>query len=53
MKVPKIHLSRKLMLILGGVLVTLGGTGAAAVYIGADKLLGTSYAELNGLSVPK
>ncbi|MBU0834995.1 MAG: hypothetical protein KKH33_21735, partial [Alphaproteobacteria bacterium] len=37
------------MLILGGVLVTLGGTGAAAVYIGADKLLGPSYAELNGL----
>ena len=49
MKVPKIHLSRKLMLVLGGVLVTLGGTGAAAVYIGADKLLGPSYAELNGL----
>lgn len=49
MKVPKIHLSRKLMLILGGVLVTLGGTGAAAVYIGADTLLGPSYAELNGL----
>lgn len=49
MKVPKIHLSRKLMLILGGVFVTLGGTGAAAVYIGADKLLGPSYAELNGL----
>jgi hypothetical protein len=48
-KVPKIHLSRKLMLIVGGVLVTLGGTGAAAVYIGADKLLGPSYAELNGL----
>jgi hypothetical protein len=48
-KVPKIHLSRKLMLVLGGVLVTLGGTGAAAVYIGADKLLGPSYAELNGL----
>jgi hypothetical protein len=48
-KVPKIHLSRKLMLILGGFLVTLGGTGAAAVYIGADKLLGPSYAELNGL----
>lgn len=49
MKVPKIHLSRKLMLIVGGVLVALGGTGAAAVYIGADKLLGPSYAELNGL----
>lgn len=49
MKVPKIHLSRKLMLIAGGVLVSLGGTGAAAVYIGADKLLGPSYADLNGL----
>lgn len=49
MKVPKIHLSRKLMLIAGGILVTLGGTGAAAVYIGTDKLLGPSYAELNGL----
>ncbi len=48
-KVPKIHLSRKLVLIVGGVLVLCGGTGGAAVYIGADTLLGPSYAELNGL----
>ena len=49
MKVPKLHLSRKLVLIVGGVLVLCGGTGGAAVYIGADTLLGPSYAELNGL----
>jgi hypothetical protein len=48
-KVPKIHLSRKLVLIVGGVLVLCGGTGGAAVYIGADTLLGPSYAQLNGL----
>jgi hypothetical protein len=48
-KGPKIHLSRKLVLIFGGVLVLCGGTGAAAVFIGADTLLGPSYAELNGL----
>jgi hypothetical protein len=29
--------------------VLCGGTGGAAVYIGADTLLGPSYAELNGL----
>ncbi|EHS49956.1 hypothetical protein PDO_2880 [Rhizobium sp. PDO1-076] len=49
MKGPKIHISRKLVLIFGGVLVLCGGTGAAAVFIGADTLLGPSYAELNGL----
>lgn len=49
MKGPKIHFSRKLVLIFGGVLVLCGGTGAAAVFIGADTLLGPSYAELNGL----
>jgi hypothetical protein len=48
-KVPKLHLSRKLVLIVGGALVLCGGTGGAAVYIGADTLLGPSYAELNGL----
>jgi hypothetical protein len=48
-KVPKIHLSRKLVLIVGGIMVLCGGTGGAAVYIGADTLLGPSYAELNGL----
>ncbi len=37
MKVPKLHLSRKLVLIVGGVLVLCGGTGGAAVYIGPTR----------------
>ena len=49
MKGFKIRLSRTFLLIIGGVTVLGGGSGAAAVYIGADKLLGPSYASLNGL----
>ncbi|HCL66556.1 MAG TPA: hypothetical protein DIC56_17310 [Rhizobium sp.] len=45
----KILPSRKLALILGGLLVLCGATGAGAVYIGADKLLGPSYRDTNGL----
>ncbi|MCL6706484.1 hypothetical protein M8R20_05695 [Pseudomonas sp. R2.Fl] len=45
----KIRVSRKLLVIFGGVVVLSGGTGAAAVYVGADQLLGPSYAEINGL----
>jgi hypothetical protein len=45
----KIRLSRTLVLVLGGVVVLGGGSGAVALYIGADKLLGPSYAEINGL----
>jgi hypothetical protein len=45
----KIRFSRKLLVIFGGFVVLSGGTGAAAVYVGADQLLGASYAELNGL----
>ncbi|MCF6367884.1 hypothetical protein [Rhizobium halophilum] len=49
MKGFKIRLSRTFLLIIGGVTVLGGGSGAAAVYIGADKLLGPSYADINGL----
>lgn len=45
----KILPSRKLALVLGGVLVLCGATGAGAVYVGADKLLGPSYRDINGL----
>lgn len=47
---PKIRLSKKLGIILGSVVVLSGTTGAAAVYIGADTLLGPSYDKLNGLA---
>lgn len=41
--------SRKLALVVGGVLVFCGATGSAAVYIGAEKLLGPSFRGQNGL----
>jgi hypothetical protein len=46
----KIRLSKKFVLILGGGLLLCGASGAAAVLIGADKILGPSYSDLNGLS---
>lgn len=49
MKGVKIRLSRTLVLVLGGVVLLGGGSGALALYIGADKLLGPSYLEINGL----
>ncbi|MCM2475782.1 hypothetical protein HGO38_20105 [Rhizobium sp. CG5] len=45
----KFRLSRKLILISGGVLVLLGGTGAAAVFIGTEAILGPPYEKINGL----
>jgi hypothetical protein len=38
--VPKIRFSKKLVLIVVGIFALLGGTGAAAIYIGSDKILG-------------
>ncbi len=40
--------SRKLALVFGGVLVFCGATGSAAVYIGAEKLLGPTFRGANG-----
>jgi hypothetical protein len=40
--------SKKLILIMSGIVVLGGGSGAAAVFVGADKLLGPSYLEMNG-----
>jgi hypothetical protein len=36
---PKIRFSRKMLLLTVGILALLGGTGAAALYAGADKLI--------------
>jgi hypothetical protein len=44
----KVRLSKKFVLILGGGLVLCGASGAAAVLLGTDKILGPSYLELNG-----
>ena len=49
MKGFKIRLSRTFLLIIGGVTILGGGSGVAAVFIGADKLLGPSYSSINGL----
>ncbi|MGK6311806.1 hypothetical protein [Neorhizobium sp. DT-125] len=49
MKGPRFRFSRTLVLIMGGIVVFGGGSGAAAVIIGTDKILGPSYRELNGL----
>ncbi len=40
--------SRKLALVFGGILVFCGATGSAAVYIGAEKLLGSTFRGANG-----
>ena len=45
----KFRLSKKVVAVTVGVLVICAGSGAAAVYVGADKLLGPSYLEINGL----
>ncbi|MEB2845545.1 hypothetical protein GAO09_22595 [Rhizobiales bacterium RZME27] len=50
MKGIKIRLSRKLALILGGIVVFGGGSGAAALYVSHAGLLGSSSASLNGLT---
>jgi hypothetical protein len=46
----RIRLSRKFVIIIGGVLLLGGATGAAAVFVGAERLLGPSYKSVNGLS---
>jgi hypothetical protein len=43
------RLSRKLVLIVGGVALLMGSSGAFALYIGRDRLLGPSSASFNGL----
>lgn len=43
------RLSRKLVLIVGGVALLMGSSGAFALYIGRDKLIGPSGVSLNGL----
>ena len=50
MKGLKFRFSKKLIfLMMGSVVVLGGGSGAAAVFIGTDKILGPSYLETNGL----
>ncbi|WP_236776660.1 hypothetical protein [Agrobacterium tumefaciens] len=46
----RMRFSRKLVVIVGGILLLAGATGSAAVFIGSDRLLGPSYASANGLS---
>ncbi|MBB4955384.1 hypothetical protein H4S14_003464 [Agrobacterium vitis] len=46
----KIRLTRKMIWIFIGICVVCNATGAAAVFIGRDRLIGPSYADLNGLS---
>ena len=43
------RLSRKLVFIIGGVALLMGCSGAFALYIGRDKLIGPSASSLNGL----
>jgi hypothetical protein len=43
------RLSRKLVLIIGGVALLMGCSGAFALYIGRDKLIGPSGVSMNGL----
>lgn len=46
----KIRFTRKMLWIFIGICVVCNATGAAAVFIGRDKLIGPSYSEVNGLS---
>jgi len=46
----KIRLSKKFAFLLSGALVLCGASGAAAVLIGTEKILGPSYKTTNGLS---
>lgn len=45
----KFRLSRKLVIIIGGVALLMGSSGAFALYIGRERLLGPSAASINGL----
>jgi hypothetical protein len=42
------RIPRKLLFVILGITVLGGGSGAAAVYVGADRLLGPPYSEVNG-----
>lgn len=46
----KIRFTRKMLWIFIGICVVCNATGAAAVFIGRDKLIGPSYSEVNGLA---
>jgi hypothetical protein len=43
------RLSRKLVIIVGGVALLMGSSGAFALYIGRDRLLGPSATSVNGM----
>lgn len=43
------RLSRKLVIIFGGVALLMGSSGAFALYIGRDRLLGPSAVSVNGM----
>lgn len=45
---PRIRFTRKVIIISFGMLALLGGSGAAALYVGADKLLGEPQASAAG-----
>lgn len=49
MNVRRLNFSRTLFLAFGGVLVLCSASGTAAVFIGADRLLGPSFSGPNGL----
>lgn len=46
----RMRFSRKLVMIGGGILLLAGATGSAAVFIGSERLLGSTYTSANGLS---
>ena len=46
----KIRFTRKMLWIFIGICVVCNATGAAAVFIGRDRLIGPSYADVNGMS---
>ncbi|MDO1584315.1 hypothetical protein [Rhizobium oryzicola] len=50
MKGVKLRLSRTFVLVFGGVVLLVGGSGAAALYFAGDKFFGPSYEEVNGLT---
>lgn len=46
----KIRFTRKMVWIFIGICVVCNATGAAAVFIGRDRLIGPSYKEVNGMA---
>ncbi len=45
----KIRVPRKFLIATAGILMLLGGSGAAALYVGKDQILGPSKESINGL----